>query len=419
MKAILGTSKAKEFREFLRDQIRQGKYKAGEKIPTVREFAEKYSLNKTTVNSAVLNLAAEGLLVSYAGKGTFVTRPRKKQGPKLIGYIFDAGISREYPSVAFHIRNLTRELSGSNYSLVADEYPADGGMCGNPEFQKKVKDGFFAGLIAYTPLSLEDLVFLRKQNMPVVIVGDEANDAQTASVCADMFEAGMMLTEHLVKLGHKKIALLTGPEGNRAGELVGLGYRAVMAKYELNSGGLKAVRKRRPACPPMPEPGSDRPGSAAREVDVHLQRYPRPGGPGAPRTAVAGRPNLFSSASCLIPGPWGEASGQKLAEQILDLKEKPTAIIAAEEIMALGLMRKILERGCRIPDDFAIAAMGDRLPVSTYPVPLTVSDTDEEAQIVKAAGLLLDLIQGKEVNRKMKLPPKLIVRQSSGGISEV
>ena len=82
--------------------------------------------------------------------------------------------------------------------------------------------------------------------------------------------------------------------------------------------------------------------------------------------------------------------------------------------MALGLMRKLLERGCRIPDDFAIAAMGDRLPISAYPVPLTVSDTDEEAQILKAADLLEDLIRGRDVNKKIKLNPKLIVRQSSG-----
>ena len=373
----------KEFRDFLRDQLRQGKYKAGEKIPTVREFAGKYSLNKTTVNSAILNLATEGLLVSHPGRGTFVTKSRKRQAPKLIGYIFDAGISRDYPSVAFHIKHLTRKFSGSHYSIVADEYPTEGGICENPVFQKKVSDGFFAGLIAYTPLSLEDLVFLRKQNMPVVIVGDEANDAQTASVCADMFEAGMMLTEHLVKLGHKKIALLTGPEGNRAGELVGFGYRAVMAKYELNS-----IRKCRP------------------EGDVRLECS---GGPRAPRAV-----NLSSPAAYILPSPWGEASGQKLAEQILGLKEKPTAMIAAEEIMALGVMRKLLERGCRIPDDFAIAAMGDRLPISAYPVPLTVSDTDEEAQILKAADLLEDLIRGRDVNKKIKLNPKLIVRQSSG-----
>ena len=341
----------------MRDQIKEGKYKPGDKIPTVREFAGKYALNKTTVNSAILNLATEGLIVSYPGRGTFVVKPKKEKKPAIIGYIFDSGVSREYPSVAFHIRRLTRKFAAKHYSLVADEYPAEGGICENHDFQEKIRNHFFSGLIAYTLLNVEDIVFLKKNHVPLVIVGEEANDGNTASVCADMFEAGMMLTEHLIKLGHKKIVLLTGPEGNKAGELLELGYRAVMMKHGL--------------------------------------LYP---------------------TEYVVHGPWGEESGQNLAEQILDLKARPTAIITAEEIMALGVMRKFLEKGYRVPEDFSIAGLGDRMPVSVYPVPLTVSDTDEEAQILKAADLLMDLMQGKDVNKKIKLMPKLIARQSSGKI---
>jgi len=359
MKAILGITKSKEFSDFLREQIKLGVYKSGDKIPSVRAFAEKYALNKTTVNVAIANLAAAGFLVSQTGKGTFVVKPRKQKVTNIIGYIFDPGISREYPSIAFHIKHLAKKIAASHYSLVADEYPAAGGMCDNPDFQEKIRNHFFSGLIAYTPVSLEDIVFLKKHHVPLVLVGEESNDDHTASVCADIFEAGMLLTDHLVKLGHKKIALLTGPAGNKAGELLELGYRAVMAKHDLT--------------------------------------YP---------------------AEYVMAGPWGDESGGILAGQIVGLKEKPTAIIAAEEIMALGVMKRLLALGHRIPEDFAVVGLDDRLPVSAYPVPLTVSDIDEQTQILKAADLLADLMRKDSSDIKdikIKLKPKLIVRQSCGG----
>lgn len=363
MITILGITKSKEFSNFLREQINHGSYKSGDKIPSVRAFAEKYALNKTTVNVAIANLAAEGFLVSRAGKGTFVVKPRKQKLTNIIGYIFDSGVSREYPSIAFHIKHLAKKIAENHYSLVADEYPIIGGMCENADFQEKIRNHFFSGLIAYTSVSLEDIVFLKKHHVPLVIVGEESNDEHTASVCADIFEAGMSLTDHLVKLGHRKIALLTGPAGNKTGELLELGYRAVMAKHDLT--------------------------------------YP---------------------AEYVMAGPWGDESGGILAGQIVSLKEKPTAIITAEEIMALGVMKRLLALGHHIPEDFAVGGMGDRLPVSAYPVPLTVSDTDEQAQILKAADLLADLMRKNNLDIKdikIKLKPKLIIRQSCGGISDV
>jgi len=367
MHAILGTMKSKELGNFLREQIKQGVYKPADKIPSVRAFAAKHALNKTTVNLAIANLAAEGLLVSQVGKGTFVVKPEKPKSMNIIGYLFDSGVSRDYPSIAFHIKHLTRKFAENHYSLVADAYPAGGGMCANHDFQEKIRTHFFSGLLVFTPVSLEDLAFLKKHRVPLVIVGEESNDEHTASVCADIFEAAMSLANHLVKLGHKQIALLTGPAGNKTGELLELGYRAIMAKYDLS--------------------------------------YP---------------------AEYVMAGPWGEDSGGILAGQIVNLKEKPTAIIAAEEIMALGVMKRLLALGHRIPEDFAVTGMTDRLPVSAYPVPLTVSDTDEKAQIIKAADLLADLIRKNNLDVKepigskdikIKLKPKLIVRQSCGGIS--
>lgn len=355
MNAIVGTTKSKAFADFLRDQIKRGVYKPTEKLPSIRAFAKQYALNKSSVNLAIANLATEGLLVSRVGKGTVVLKPNARKSLNMIGYLFDSGISPEYPSIAFQIKHLTRIFGANGYSLVTVEYPAVGPVCDRPDFQEKIRNRFFAGVIAYTTVALEDIVFLKKHQVPLVIVGEDSHDEHTASVCADVFEAGMSLANHLVRLGHRQIALLAGPAGNKGGQFLEFGYRAVMAKYDLT--------------------------------------YP---------------------PEYIITGPWGEQSGVILANHIVSLKERPTAIIIAEEIMALGVMKQLLALGYRIPEDFALAGIGDRLPVSVYPVPLTVSDTDEQSQILKAADLLIALMLNQNPAMRITLRSKLVVRQSCG-----
>lgn len=67
----------KKLSEQIREQIRTGYYKPGDKLPSESELCKKYGVSRITVRNALKNLAEEKLLVKYHGKGTFVAYPEK------------------------------------------------------------------------------------------------------------------------------------------------------------------------------------------------------------------------------------------------------------------------------------------------------------------------------------------------------
>jgi GntR family transcriptional regulator len=58
----------------LRQQIANGRWKVGQRIPSEKQFCEQYAVSRTTVRQAVNDLVALGLLYHVKGKGTFVAR---------------------------------------------------------------------------------------------------------------------------------------------------------------------------------------------------------------------------------------------------------------------------------------------------------------------------------------------------------
>ncbi|MCD8020799.1 MAG: GntR family transcriptional regulator [Clostridiales bacterium] len=60
----------------IKEQIQNGRYKAGEKIPTDIEIVDRYQVSRITVRRAIEELCAQGVLIKRQGKGTFVEAPR-------------------------------------------------------------------------------------------------------------------------------------------------------------------------------------------------------------------------------------------------------------------------------------------------------------------------------------------------------
>ena len=88
-KKIVSISKAKQLYEILKEEITSGKFASGDKLPSIRELAEKYSLSKNTVNTVIAMLVNEGLAVINNGNGTYVSSA--KPHVKMIG-VFVQGL---------------------------------------------------------------------------------------------------------------------------------------------------------------------------------------------------------------------------------------------------------------------------------------------------------------------------------------
>ncbi|MCC6423300.1 MAG: LacI family DNA-binding transcriptional regulator [Phycisphaerales bacterium] len=106
--------------------------------------------------------------------------------------------------------------------------------------------------------------------------------------------------------------------------------------------------------------------------------------------------------------------------RMLDLSEPPTAIYCGADTMALGVIDAILARGMRVPDDVAVVGQADDIAfISQYRVPLTTIRQPRQQLAENAVRMLLDLIEGRTPAQSLiRLPGELIIRDSCGGLKQ-
>ncbi|HEY5160152.1 MAG TPA: substrate-binding domain-containing protein [Gaiellaceae bacterium] len=107
--------------------------------------------------------------------------------------------------------------------------------------------------------------------------------------------------------------------------------------------------------------------------------------------------------------------GEQAMEQLLALDERPDAVFAASDVMAIGAMAAIEKAGLRVPDDIAIVGYDDS-PYATQVSPqLTTIRQDAPAQGIAAADGLLRMIVEPSANPiRLVAPVEMMVRESSG-----
>lgn len=203
----------------------------------------------------------------------------------------------------------------------------------------------------------EMVLQLKATNVPVVLVENHIDDHRLPCVLGDNFAAGYMVTQHMLKLGHQKIAILPGP--TKYSSLVDRlhGCRAAMAEAGL-------------LVPPewMPKP-------------------------------VSGNP----------------LKGYMQMKEILALDHYPSAVVAISDKTAIGAMEALHEMGLRVPEDVAIASI-DNIVESAYTrPPLTTVHLPKLEMGVLAFQKLHHLITSDmDIPVKSLLYGELIVRESCG-----
>jgi len=115
----------------------------------------------------------------------------------------------------------------------------------------------------------------------------------------------------------------------------------------------------------------------------------------------------------VLPGDWSAASGYRAVREMGDTRGA-TAIVAANDQMALGAMLALKERGYRIPEDISVVGIDDIAEAAYFDPPLTTLRNDFEGQGRAAASRLLALIEHTDYRPVSLEPPELIVRRSSG-----
>ena len=124
--------------------------------------------------------------------------------------------------------------------------------------------------------------------------------------------------------------------------------------------------------------------------------------------------NIDVDYELIFHGQYTIESGQQLAHDVLAMKNPPSAIFCMCDESAIGCMHTIKEQGKRIPEDIAVAGF-DNIRFSQFSNPTLTTIAQPVKEIgQRCADLLIDLIEGKSVEKQhIVLPHKLIIRNST------
>jgi len=196
------------------------------------------------------------------------------------------------------------------------------------------------------------------RDVPVLYVFSQTDDSDAYSLVPDDEGGAMLAVKHLIKLGRRRIAHVTGPERFEAVRLRRNGFRKALAVAGID------------------------------EIDGFY-----------------------------LPGVWSEGWGREAVAQLFRRRrEAPDAIFGGNDQIARGAADALRERGILVPDAVAIVGFDnwEVMADATRP-PLTSVDMNLK-DLGRQAGLrLLDMIAGKRLRGVHRLPCTLIVRESCGG----
>jgi DNA-binding LacI/PurR family transcriptional regulator len=117
----------------------------------------------------------------------------------------------------------------------------------------------------------------------------------------------------------------------------------------------------------------------------------------------------------LVEGDWSAESGFRAAAQLLErAPRKFTAIVAANDHMALGALRALHAMGIRVPEHFSVVGYDDLPEARFFEPPLTTVHHDFAGQGERCVEVLLSMIKGQPFEPALQLlRPELIIREST------
>jgi LacI family transcriptional regulator len=215
-------------------------------------------------------------------------------------------------------------------------------------------------LIAPVDTVLDSVTVLAKRGIPTVLLDRDAGGTGLCSVTVDDVRGGDLAASHLFALGHDMIGFVNGP-------------RAIRQCADRRVGARLALRR------------------ASRSGEKQLRE--------------------------VAAGALSVEHGEKAVEDLLALEPRPTAVMCANDLLALGVLKGLVAVGTRVAQDMALVGYDDVTFASMLSPPLTSVRQPKYEVGASAARLLLEQFSGRSVHaHSLRFEPELIVRASSVGV---
>ncbi len=329
---------------------------------TIEGIAKRAGVSKRTVSRAINNqygIKAEtrkkilDIIADLNYRPNALARALVTKQTKTLGLIVSDNANPFYAKL---VRGVEDKATEKGYSVILfstdEEYEKE--LKGIHLFIEKKVDGI---LVTPTQTHNEDILELQERNIPFVLMNRHFDDLETDYVIDDNKKGAYDAVNHLIKLGHKRIAHITGP------------FR------------ISSVRER-------------------------LQGY---------RDALTHN-NIAFDRSLVIESDLHMESAEEITKRLLRMKNRPRAIFAYSDLLAITALKTIKKEGLKVPDDVALVGYDDIDFSALLEVPLTTVSQPSYNIGRKSAAILIDgLEKGSTPGfQQLVLKPQLIIRASCG-----
>ncbi|MBU1097070.1 MAG: LacI family transcriptional regulator [Ignavibacteriae bacterium HGW-Ignavibacteriae-2] len=217
--------------------------------------------------------------------------------------------------------------------------------------------GLAGGVIILIPYLSEDIKSaLNNERIPFVIISGDNGLGSYSTISIDNYNAAYEMTQYLItQKNYTKIAFITGPADNNDAAIRQLAFK-----------------------------------EACRNNGIRIKK------------------------SWIVEGNFSKESGEEACRKLIDSKDKPEAIFAANDMMALGCYEAIQSKGLKIPKDIGVVGFDDILLARFMNPPLTTVKVHINELGIMAAELLISKIENNNssANRKIKVSSELVIRKS-------
>jgi len=326
----------------------------------MREVAEQAQVSVTTVSHVIndtrpvsdeLRAKVTAAMDELGYQPNRLARSLRRGETHTIGMIIPDGVNPFFAEVARGIEDTGFE---QGYSVILCN--SDGDLQKELQYTNVLNEKQVDGIIFVAAgLSQEHILGLQQRGLPVVVVDREIPGLPVGTVITDNAQGGWLATGHLLSLGHRRIACLSGPHDLTPSAERVTGYRQALE---------------------------------AAGVPVEENLIPR--------------------------GDFKYESGYNAMRKLFALEKPPSAVFACNDLMAMGAMTAAAESGCRVPDDLSVVGFDD-IELASYTIPplTTVRQPKYEMGAI-AARMLLDHMRQDDLTPKRQiLATELVVRKSS------
>jgi len=331
-------------------------------LTTIYDIAKRTGYSPTTVSKAFNNYSdvrektREKILrtaqeMGYLPNAHARTLTTKKSWTIGVLFVENTGIGIRHPFFSAVIESFKKVAVAKGYALMFISKDVGGKQSGYLENCRiRGVDGVVVFLSDYEDPYFQELL---ESDIPTVVLDFETSKSHT--VCSDNTAGAQMAVQYLASLGHRKIAHISGGTNTFPGEMRELGYMTAMKQQ-----GLEVTE------------------------------------------------------SYIVAGAfYSRESGYDAMLELLKLPERPTAVFASGDLLALGAIMAAKDNGLSVPMDISVIGYDD-IDLAEYVTPaLTTIRQDTEILGSRAADILLSSIEGGQVDKEaILIPVELVERES-------